>query len=487
MDLLGAGGMGEVYRARHMRLDRIIAIKVLPAEKVSDPERKLRFIREAQTASGLNHPNIITIHDIVSEQDRDCIIMEYVSGTPLDQLISHRSLQLSETLHYSMQMADALAAAHAAGIVHRDLKPANVMVTGPESGHPGIVKVLDFGLAKLANHSEAANEQDATRTMWAGAPKTGQGTILGTISYMSPEQAEGKQVDHRSDIFSFGAVLYEMVTGRRAFDGDSKLSTLTTILRDEPPSVSGIVPSVPRDLERIIARCLRKDPERRFQHMDDLKVALRELKDDSDSGTLFVTPPVRRNRKRRVIWVTALVVLVAAAAAGWMVLTRNKAPQLPMSAAPLTTYPGSELQPSFSPDGNQVAFSWNGEKQDNYDIYIKLIGAGTPLRLTSDPAPDYCPAWSPDGKWIAFLRTLDEEKAAVMLIGALGGGERKLAEIYRPPATFALPLGLFWSVDGNSLAIADKGSPDEPFGLFLLSIESGEKRRLTSPPRVAGM
>jgi Tol biopolymer transport system component len=176
------------------------------------------------------------------------------------------------------------------------------------------------------------------------------------------------------------------------------------------------------------------------------------------------------------------MILIATVAAGWIVLTRNKPPQLPMSAAPLTTYPGSELQPSFSPEGNQVAFSWNGDKQDNYDIYIKLIGAGTPLRLTSDPAPDYCPAWSPDGKWIAFLRTLDEEKAAVMLIPALGGTERKLAEVYRPPATFALPLGLFWSVDGNSLAIADKGSPDEPFGLFLLSVESGEKRRLTSPP-----
>src|SRR5713101_2598 len=280
LEQLGAGGMGIVYKALDSHLDRFVAIKVLPPEKVANAERKRRFVQEAKAASALNHPNIITIHDIASENGIDFIAMEYVPGRTLDELINRKGLRLNEALKYAVQIADALAKAHSAGIIHRDLKPANIMVT-----ENGLVKVLDFGLAKLAE--TATSEFGETATVRAPqGPNTEAGTIVGTTAYMAPEQAEGKKMDARSDIFSFGSVLYEMVTGRRAFHGDSKMSTLSAILKDEPRSVSSVAPDVPRDLERIISQCLRKDPERRFQHMDDLKVALLDLEEESNSGKL---------------------------------------------------------------------------------------------------------------------------------------------------------------------------------------------------------
>ena len=290
---LGAGGMGEVYKAKDTRLNRIVAIKVLPEDKVSEPERKRRFIQEAQAASALNHPNIITIHDISNEQGTDFIVMEYVQGKTLDALIPRKGMRLNETLKLAIQIADALSKAHSAGIVHRDLKPTNVMVT-----ESGLVKVLDFGLAKLIEQPIAI-DLATTRTV----PETDEGVILGTVSYMSPEQAEGKRVDSRSDIFSFGSVLYEMVTGRKAFHGETKLSTLTSILREEPKRASEIVEGFPRDADRIISHCLRKEPSRRFQHMDDVKVELEELKEESDSGRLLAaspTPP--QGRRRSLLW-----------------------------------------------------------------------------------------------------------------------------------------------------------------------------------------
>ncbi len=308
LEKLGEGGMGVVYKARDAHLDRFVAIKVLPPEKVADAERKRRFVHEAKSASALNHPNIITIYDIASDNGIDFIAMEYVPGKALNQLISRKGLSLGEALRYGVQIADALAAAHSAGIIHRDLKPGNVMVSGaPERS--GFVKVLDFGLAKLTDKVEAS-EREFTETMRQDdAPGTGEGTIVGTASYMSPEQAEGKKIDGRSDIFSFGALLYEMVTGRRAFHGDSKLSTLSAILREEPKPASQVVEGLPRELERIIARCLRKSPERRFQAMPDLKVALEELKEESDSGTLGAVVAPARRRVRRIGWAVAILVL----------------------------------------------------------------------------------------------------------------------------------------------------------------------------------
>jgi eukaryotic-like serine/threonine-protein kinase len=475
LEKLGEGGMGVVHKAFDTHLDRVVALKVLPPDKVADADRKRRFIQEAKAASALNHPNIITIYDIDSAGGIDFIAMEFVAGKTLDRLIPRHGLRLNEALKYAVQIADALAAAQKVGIVHRDLKPGNVMVT-----EQGLVKVLDFGLAKLTEPA-APGEDEATHTL---KPTTEEGTIVGTVSYMSPEQAEGKKVDARSDIFSFGALLYEIVTGRRAFQGDSQLATLTAILREEPKPAGQVVEGLPRELERIIARCLRKSPERRFQAMPDMKVALEELKEESDSGTLgAVTVPQRRHHGRLAWTIALLAVVGVVGAALWFVRSTVKAPEPTLTAVPLTTYPGLQIEPDFSPDGNQVVFSWDGEKRDNRDIYVKLVGTGgPPLRLTTDPADDHSPRWSPDGRFIAFLRDLSQEKSAVLLIPALGGPERKVAEIFNADASFLPGPYLAWSPDGNWLVISDRASPREPFALFLLSIETSEKQKLTSPP-----
>ena len=297
LEKLGEGGMGVVYKARDTHLDRFVALKVLPADKVADPERKRRFVQEAKSASALNHPNIITIHDISEADGTVFIVMEYVAGKALADLIPRHGMRLGEALKHAIPIADALAAAHAAGIVHRDFKPGNVMV-----GADGRVKVVDFGLAKLADTGEAVSEDDVTAVA-GDRPRTAEGLVVGTAAYMSPEQAEGKKVDARSDIFSFGAVLYEMVTGRRAFQGDSQASTLAAVLRGDPKPATQVVEGLPAETDRVITRCLRKDPERRFQGMADLKVALQELKEESDSGTLAAPTHARRAARRRWIWV----------------------------------------------------------------------------------------------------------------------------------------------------------------------------------------
>ncbi|HEX6546695.1 MAG TPA: serine/threonine-protein kinase, partial [Bryobacteraceae bacterium] len=287
MEKLGQGGMGIVYKARDTRLNRFVVLKLLLAVHPDDENQLRRLAIEARTASMLNHPNIVTVHDVSCENGNDFIVMEYVSGQVLDQLISRRGMRLNEVLKIAIQVTDALSAAAAAGVVHRDLKPGNIMVSDT-----GLVKVVDFGLAKLIERTGS----DETLTMRIDSREswhTQEGVVVGTVSYMSPEQAEGKPLDTRSDIFSFGAVLYEMVTGQKAFQGETRLSTISAILRDEPQPISAIVSDIPRDLEKIINRCLRKDPERRFQNIADVRVALLELKEESDSGKLIVSEKPR--------------------------------------------------------------------------------------------------------------------------------------------------------------------------------------------------
>jgi eukaryotic-like serine/threonine-protein kinase len=263
--LLGTGGMGEVYKARDTRLNRVIALKTLPAEKVADSDRKARFLVEARAASRLNHPNIVTIYDISEENGVCFMAMEYIAGATLEQANTGSGVSLKDAMKYAAEIADALAAAHSAGIIHRDLKPANIIIT-----EDGRAKLLDFGLAKLFESAVPASEAE-TATL-----HTLSGAIVGTAAYMSPEQAEGRELDVRSDIFSFGLVFYEMLSGQRAFRGDSWISTLAAILHDEPRPLRDIRATTPPSLERHVARCLRKDPAQRFQSMLEVKQALAE-------------------------------------------------------------------------------------------------------------------------------------------------------------------------------------------------------------------
>lgn len=425
---LGEGGMGVVYRARDTHLDRLVALKVLPPEKVADPERKRRFVQEAKAASALNHPNIITIYDIDSAEGVDFIAMELVEGRTLEEMIPRRGLPVAECLKYAVEIADALAAAHAAGIVHRDLKPSNIMVS-----RAGRVKVLDFGLAKLAEPDSG----ERAETVTFQPTLTEKGVILGTAAYMSPEQAQGQKADHRSDIFSFGAVLYEMLTGRRAFPGDSKLSVLSAILRDEPIPVRQIASSVSRDLERLVELCLRKDPSRRFQHMDDVKLQLEALEEDSERLSGAVRKP--RRRLLPVTLAAAAILLVAVGLALW--LTRSGKPVALPELIPLTSDSGLTTEPAISPDGKLLAFASDRAGEGNLDIWVQQMGGGAPIRLTRDPADEHGPDFSPEGTQIAFVRS-EREEGAIYVVPALGGQARLVAKGGSPR----------FSPDGNQIA-----------------------------------
>lgn len=351
LEKLGAGGMGEIYRAQDTRLNRFVAIKVLTPESSGDPDRRRRFLQEAQAASALNHPNIIIIHDIISEEGKEFMVMEYVVGKTLVDLIPKGGLRAPLALKYAVQMADALSSAHAIGIVHRDLKPANVMAT-----ETGLVKILDFGLAKLTDRSPMSSAGDNTQTI-GGASLTVEGSIIGTVNYMSPEQAQGKKVDTRSDIFSFGVVLYEMVTGARAFGGDNALSTLSAILRDEARPIAEVAPDVPPQIEQLIRRCLRKNPDQRWQSMQDVKMALQALKHESDSGSLYkpkIAPAKKRTPTKEVVGAVIGLVLVAGAGIGARIWsTRHKpapaAVEAPAPVVPAAPEPAAVTEPAPAP------------------------------------------------------------------------------------------------------------------------------------------
>jgi serine/threonine protein kinase/Tol biopolymer transport system component len=468
LSLLGSGGMGEVYRARDPRLDREVAVKVLSAERM-DEERRHRFVQEARAASALNHPNIVTIHDILSEGDRDFIVMEYVAGKSLDRLIPRPGMPLGELLRIAIPIADALSRAHGRGIVHRDVKPSNIVV-----GTEGTIKLLDFGLAKVVASAGASPEAE---TETAQRPLTRAGAVSGTTPYMSPEQASGLDVDARTDVFSYGAVLYEMATGRRAFPGDSVAATLAAVMREQPRPPSEVAPDVPRDLERVILRCLRKQADRRYQSMADVRLELEQIKEDSDSQRLAGAAPLPRRHRRRMV-VAGLAAILVLSAAAWLVL-RTRAPALPSpQVVPLTALSGWSWFPTFSPGGEQVAFDWDGGTLHNQDIYVKWVGAPEVHRLTSDPAPDVVPSWSPDGRQIAFVRD-SEGKGTIHLVSPLGGPAHRLSD-------FSVVGALSWSPDGRWLAVSGGRPGSEPSylragGIRLVPSSGGEPRRLTEP------
>ena len=503
--LLGAGGMGEVYLAKDARLQRKVALKVLPRIIAGEVDRLRRFQQEAFAASALNHPNILTIFEFGTEGETRFIACEFVQGETLRARLQRNRPALSETLELTMQIASALHAAHEAGIIHRDIKPENLMVR-PD----GIIKVLDFGIAKL---TERASPPADTKRPSPTNVNTKAGAVLGTTRYMSPEQARGLEVDARTDIFSLGVVLYELVTGRAPFEGPSPNDVIAAILTKEPPPFSDYSLDVPDELERIITKALEKDREERYQGVKDLLLDVKRLKQRlefhaelarSTGGQvaargLAVTgqPPAvhtaeetarattsmdylvdttKRHKRRAVL---AVVILLAAGVGLVLWLTpfgRHQAPPPTAKIVPFTAFAGAADQPAFSPDGNQIAFIWDGGNGENIDLYIKLIDAGTPLRLTTDPAEDVGPAWSPDGRYLAFLRRSATENG-IFIVPALGGAERKLGQ-----TEHNLFSRLSWSPDGKSLALADRGSPQDRYGIFLVSVEDGGKQKLTSPP-----
>jgi Tol biopolymer transport system component len=465
---LGAGGMGEVYRARDTRLERTVAIKILSAQFSSDPVRKQRFEREAKTISSLNHPHICVLYDVGSHDGIDYLVMECVEGETLANRLEKGALPVEQVFKYGMQIADALDMAHRSGVIHRDLKPGNIMLTSTGA------KLLDFGLAKPAG--PLASLATLTATAAKQSPATQQGAIVGTFPYMSPEQIEGKELDGRSDIFSLGAVLYEMLTGQRAFSGKSQLSVASAILEKEPTPISAIKPMTPPTLDHAIRRCLAKDQEERWQTARDLMLELKwfaEARSQVGTPAADVSP---RKLRERLAWLAAAALAIAAvfAAAGWWRTARTPPPRLSMQlsaelppGARINRFRGSQL--AISPDGIRIVVAEQSEPTGDWRLAMRRLDQSQfePLSGTDHAL---MPFFSPDGQWIAFFADGKLKKMTVQ-----GGAPVTLCDA---PG----PRGGSWGDDDNIVVAFDGGSS----GLRRVPSGGGEPTQLTKPSTEKG-
>ncbi len=428
---IGAGGMGEVWRARDTRIGRDVAIKILPPEFASDTERLRRFELEARSAGGLSHPNLVTIHDLGTHEGTPYIVMELLEGETLRDRIGSESasrMPIRKAVDVSVQLANGLAAAHDKGIVHRDLKPENIFIT-PD----GRVKILDFGLAKLT----LAQGGDDSRTQQRD---TTPGMVVGTAGYMSPEQVRGQEIDHRTDIFAFGAILYEMLTGHRAFRRDSSVETMSAILNEDPPELSSPASNIPSGIHRIVSRCLEKSRDERFQSARDLSFALEAVSGSTlpQSGVAAAAPPRGVKLKRLIQMLAALLVISAIAAAYF--LGRRATPASPAARlTQLTFSAGEETNPAIAPNGETFVFVREG------DIHLQRIDGRNALNLTKTAEiEEGAPSFSPDGRQIAF-----HAANGIFVMGATGESIRRLTTIGFDPT---------WSPDGKQIAF----TRDEP-------------------------
>ena len=453
---LGQGGMGVVYQAEDIKLGRTVALKFLAPHVSLSGEHRIRLVHEAKALAAIDHPNICTVHEIDEADGQVFLAMAFVDGPTLKEKIAEGPLELDEALRIAEEAARGLQAAHRTGVIHRDIKSANIMLSAEAR-----VVITDFGLAHLE-----------------GQPGISQAvTLLGTPSYMSPEQLRGARADQQSDLWSLGVVLYEMVGGRLPFQADGLMALALAVHDSEPPPLAALRSGVPVELERLVARLLAKKPEERYQQARELVLDLAEVREGLASGggragktshsdSLMPEPVGRRLRRlARGLWRYAAVAVAAAVTIGALLTLRShrevQAP--PPRLAPLTSTAGLERTPAISPDGRHVAFGWNGESENNFDIYVQLVEGGAPLRLTTHPGAESSPVWSPDGRMIAFYRGGSDR--GTFLIPATGGSEKKLLDNAIPDC---------FTTDGRGLVVEYQGA------LHVVDLASGARRQITS-------
>ena len=459
--------MGVVYKAEDTKLKRTVALKFLPLQAVGEGEQRARFQREAQAAAALNHPNVCTIYEVDEVDGKPFIAMEFVEGETLAAKIESGPLKIDEVLDTAIQAARGLAAAHEHDIVHRDVKSANIMVVPEKTGHESQVKLMDFGLAHLAN----ANTQ-----------LTKEGTTLGTMSYMPPEQASGEKIDRRADIWALGVMLYEMTAGRQPFRGEYEQAVVYAILNEQAEPLTAVRTGVPKELERIAGKALSKDRDERYQRVEDMLVDLRALKRARESASA-VSPPAQAAAKKTsslkylaFAGVAAVVLVGAYLAFG----PSEPTPSEPFRVRPLTSYPGSETYPAVSPDGNRVAFCWDPESDGSSDIYVLDVGSTDPVQLTNTPQDEQRPAWSPDGTSIAFVRRVSTGTSVLAVMPAVGGPARVIEGVRPVSSRFRVLSGLTWERNGKALIVPHRDKPDDPPRLVRVSLDNDRTETITA-------